>query len=406
MSRFSIVVALFINSILFTRLVADEKPRPIALDQIWGYNLPGTRDIAGIPFPDKPEGVGRTLAVLNREREYNIEQIRIALSVKPPNKTAASGFVVASKLDSHTLANVLPPLRGKPNPFQREFPEGEFTLVFFSHPLSYYARIRKVERDGNQITVHYQFEPHTTPEATVHFALIPLGKLTADKYHVTYKQEPIDKQYREIGFEPVDPNADSIVCRDFSFTVGEPKEEPTSTEGANLIPLREIWGYEIPRTLNLDEVEGAHPLILSLHRTIFAKFKKDGKAGPAFVVEGTGKAALENMISKFDDPPRYVPADKENSLVFYTRLSGFYVRIESVERNDHTFTVKYRFETHRTGNLSFHFALIPIKLPAGTYKVEVKQLPPIDEDGRKVALDRDFSFVVCQDSTFYVKGTP
>jgi hypothetical protein len=324
MYRFSIVVALFVNSALFTRVVANEQPKTIPLDQIWGYNLPGTRDIAGIPFPEKPQGVGQTLAVLTREREYNIEQIRIALATKSPSKTAGAGFVLPFKVDSHTLSGVLSPLRGKPNPFQREFPEGEFTLVFFSHPLSYYARLRKVEKEGNEITVHYQFEPHTTPEATVHFALIPLGKLSAGKYHVTYKQEPIDKQYREIGFEPVHPDAAEIVCRDFSFKVGQEREEPL--QGAIDIPLRDVWGYEMPPTRNVEKLEGAHPLIQSFTKTIHDR--KTQKAGPAFVVEGTGKTALENMVAAINDPPRYVPADKENSLVFYTHFTGLYARTQ------------------------------------------------------------------------------
>ena len=170
MGRFSFVVVSWLVLVSLSRATADtpnEQPNVIPLDRIWGYNLPGTRDITGIPFPEQPQGVGQTIAFLTKEREYTIEQIRIALSEKNPNVKAAPGFVVPFKVDSHTLAGVLSPLRGKPNPFQRDFPEGkELTLVFFSHPISYYARLRKVEQQDNEITVHYQFEPHTTPEAT------------------------------------------------------------------------------------------------------------------------------------------------------------------------------------------------------------------------------------------------
>src|SRR5690349_13158600 len=122
----------------------ETESKTIPLDQVWGYNLPGTRDVAGIPFPDHPKGIGQTVAFLAKERAYNIEQIRQALAIKPPEEQAAPGFVLQTELNSRALLAALQPLRGKPG-FKQDFFEGEFTLVFFSHPLSYFARLRKVE---------------------------------------------------------------------------------------------------------------------------------------------------------------------------------------------------------------------------------------------------------------------
>lgn len=415
MNRYLIFTVLSLVLLRSAISVADESKasadvKTIPLDSIWGYNLPATRDISGIPFPEQPKGVGQTFAFLGRERDYNIEQIRRALVLKSPTDKALPGFVIPSACNSRTLLGVHPVLRGKPNPLKRNFPEGEFTLIFFSHPLSYYARLRAVEQDDDRIIVRYQFEPHTTPEATVHFALIPLGKLAAGEYKVDYEQIPLEQKYRDQGFEPVPPKAEDTVCHDFSFTVsGPPNNEPLN-QGATFIPLHEIWGYEMPGTrdvnqLDTENVDGtSHPLINSLHRNIDKRFKTE--AGPAFVVEGDGRAALENMLrGLINSPSQHVPTNTDLSLIFYTRFSGHYVHLETVERIGKRFVLTYRFVTHSTFNTSFHFALIPLgQLPTGTYEVEIKQSPSIDSTGRPVTLDRDFTSIVCQETTFYGKG--
>jgi hypothetical protein len=151
----------------------------------------------------------------------------------------------------------------------------------------------------------------------------------------------------------------------------------------------------------------SHPIINSLTRIISERFKRNDKAGPAFVVQGTGKSALENMLTAFEDePPRYVPHRTDVSLIFYTRLSGYFVHLESIERVDNRFIVTYRFVEHPSRNLSFHFALIPLgKMSAGTYEIEMKQAAPIDDAGRRITLEQDLNWVVCQNATFYVEGS-
>jgi len=381
----------------------------IPLNEIWGYNLPGTKDIAGISFPSEREGIGQTYAYLTQERSTNIELIRRALASKPASEPAMAGFVLPRGPDSLTLRGIHSQLHRKPGPIKPDLQEGEYTLVFFSHPLSYYTRLRKVERVGNDISIHYQFEPHMTPETTAHFALIPLGPLSAARYRVIYKQIPIEQKYRNAGFEPVHPEASEIVCRDFSFAIGTPlKNEPLNKDAA-FIPLHEIWAYEMPGTRNVtlldtENADGtSHPLINALHRTIADKFKKE--AGRAFVIEGTDRIALENMLGAFDrEPPRSVPPNTDISLVFYTRFGGHYTHLETVERLGNKFVLTYRFVTHSTFNSTFHFALIPLgKLQTGAYQVEIKQSPSIDSTGRRVTLDKDVGSVVCRGTTFYVK---
>jgi hypothetical protein len=189
----------------------------ILLDKVWGFNIPGTKDIAGIPFPEN--GVGRTFDFQTKERTYNIEQIRLRLASKPPTEQAGPGLALPHPPDSHMLSSIPTLMRSKKYPFRRNFPaDSEYTLFFFSHPMSYYCRLRHVERDGSKIIVQYQFEPHYRPEATLHFALIPLGKLEAGKYEVEFEQLPMEQEYRDQGFEPVNP--DDVVCRSFIFEVG------------------------------------------------------------------------------------------------------------------------------------------------------------------------------------------
>jgi hypothetical protein len=394
----------------------DGQSKEISLSEIWGYNLPGTKDIAGIPFPNQPQGVGQTFAFLNRDREHNVEQIRRTLASKPPSDQAMAGFVLPGQPDSASLGGIRSRLIGKPGPYKPAFQEGAFTLVFFSHPLSYYARLRKVEREENEITVHYQFEPHTTPESTVHFALIPLGTLPAGEYHVNYEQIRLERKYRDVGFEPVHPEAAEIVCRDFSFTVTGPPENGTrveSNEGITFIPLRQIWAYEMPGTQDatrlgavktLEGVWGNEP-IDSMSRLFLARFKKREKAGPAFVVDGEGETALKNMVAAFNSKPKeHFSSNKELTLVFYVHLSSNYVRIDAVERVGNEFVVPYQFITHRTYNMTFHFALVPLgKLPPGEYRIGIKQLPPVNQLGTRVDLGKDYSSNVCHNATFYVR---
>lgn len=384
----------------------------IPLDQIWGYNLPGIQDIAGIPFPENPQGVGNTFAMLSKQRDHHIEHIRSFLASKPPSEPAQPGFVFQEPLNSRILMALPSPMRKK-NPFQRDAYSGDLTLVFFSHPLSYYARLRKVEREGNQITVHYQFEPHTTPESTVHFALIPLGELPPGEYRVTYKQIPIDDRYLEVGFEPVHPEAREIVCRDFSFVVKGGEEVPKRDPSSEFIPLHEVWGYDMPGTkevssLDAEKIEMAtvNPIINSLTVTIFKKFQRDDKAGPAFVVEGTGKAALEQMVAAFEkEPPKHIPADTPLSLVFYSRFSGFDVHITAIDKIDRRFIVTYQLVDRLTTNMTFNFALIPLgELPPGQYEVAMKQAPMIDQVGRRIEMKRDLSWISCHGATFTVRG--
>jgi len=97
---------------------------------------------------------------------------------------------------------------------------GEVSLFFYSLPLPYYVRLDQVERKGNEFVIRYHFVTHATKNMTIHFALIPLGKLSPGKFRVKLTQLPV-KQGRLASPKPIDPKVvERFVCRSFSFEVG------------------------------------------------------------------------------------------------------------------------------------------------------------------------------------------
>jgi hypothetical protein len=408
--------ATFIVAVVFSVGVSRAERREIPLDKIWGYNLPGTRDIAGIPLPEKP-GFGQSVEFLRRQREHNIEELRRALTAKHPSQQTSPGFVLNRQPDFATLHAVSNRARGRLHDPPKDvrvtgdtFRAGEeTTLVFFSHPASYYLRLRSVERHDNEVIVQYQFEPHPSPEVTVHFALIPLGKLQAGKYQVRFEQIPLAQEYRDLGFEPIEPDAATIVCRPFSFEIIDLPEADEPAKGT-VIPLDQIWSYQkMPGTRDAHEIEPQlpdaglmseeefirhHRIQQILHSLSFRNRPKEGdKAGTAFVVIGASKVALTNAADVFNkekQPQQVLPADTDLTLVFYSYTCPRYVRIASVEQSENLITVKYQTVAHGTQELTTHFALIPIgKLPEGRVQVNMQQVESNDPYDQRIPPLRD-----------------
>ena len=401
--------------------VSSAKAEPdavtIPLDQIWGYNLPGTRDIAGIPLPE-PKGVHETDALFRVQRERNIERMRKSLASKPPTEGAVPAFVLPWQVDFYTLQRVASELSGTtrlgpPNraPAIKTYAvDDELTLVFFTYSASYYVRLKEVQRSGSEIKVRYQFEPHASVETTVHFALIPLGKLPAGDYRVDFEQIPMDQKYSDAGFALVPHSAVDLVSRPFSFEVWEPTEPEPLAEGATLIPLDAIWAWRTPGTKNVGELDADNTKTGSIYKILSALSKrpKEGeKAGPAFVVEGTGQDALKTaatVLIKTAEAPHRVAADTDLALVFYSYSCGQFVHIVSVEQSDKQIRILYQFVGHATTNMTRHFALIPIgRLPPGEVEVIIEQTASINERGDERPPLRGLERLVCDSFSFEVR---
>jgi hypothetical protein len=153
----------------------------------------------------------------------------------------------------------------------------------------------------------------------------------------------------------------------------------SGTATSRTIPLDQVWAYKMPGTKSVRELEPkvilkelsvAEMIRVSRVHRIYNSLK--GKhAGPAFVVEGTGTAALKNAEAVFlgADPPAKLKPNVDLTLVFYTVLGGE-VAITLVDHKDDRIVITYHF-TPEAGMWA-DFALIPLgKLKTGVVDVEI-----------------------------------
>lgn len=410
--RHSIVVAVWVGLLCSKSAVAQELPKvEIPLTSIWALDMPGTRDIYGLDLMNFAErsSPGWGYEEFRSERQNSIDEIRTALASWPAGEESLPGFVVGRKTDFGVLrAAGMALARGLksygPRPklaydlHERHFgtysfPSGdESTLVFFSHPSSYYIRLVSVTRQGNQFTVRFKAEPHYTAESTVHFALIPLGKLPAGEYLVRYEQVGMDRKYFERGFVPFTPQQERrLICRHFNFVVWDrPADELIEPkQGAFSIPLDKIWsegmeGTRDVRELDPDprEVRSPTQVIrrwLKLQRIPLREPPQGGqRAAPGFVVLGMDARALKMAATKIGQPRKDtdgILARSDVSVVVYGYPPKGRMQIAAIDRHDSTVTVSYRIVPSDTPGAAGQYAIIPLgKLPSGEYSVRMVQV--------------------------------
>ena len=182
------------------------------------------------------------------------------------------------------------------------------------------------------------------------------------------------------------------------------------------IPLDKIWAYDMPGTRKVQELDSvkqptggtSHPIVKGIIRSLSSRRREEKAAvGPAFVVLGSGKDALQNahdVLANAAKTKAVFPPKSDLTLVFYTKLGGPYVHIRSVEHSGQVITVKYRFVAHNTREDTIHFALIPLgQLREGKYDIKVDQLRSVDTRGKPAEAIADPERFVCQDSSFSVE---
>ncbi len=365
---------------------ASDSPVEIPLETIWALDMPGTRDIEGIDLPSVPQRSfpGWGFDEFKQFRQDVIERLRNALSAKPSSEEALSGFVVSvpPKADLLGVLNlqVTAGLKGKASFGGRNAipSDQDAYLIFYSHPASYYVRLKSVKRQGRTIDVEYFFEPHYTLESSVHFAMIPLGKLEAGEYEIRISQAPMDEKFIRAGFIRVtDFQAKRFVSRPFTFTVYD-RPAPVTEEDpvAERIPLDHVWALHMNGTRDVREL--ASDAAANIRRSLTRQTGERAKAGPCFFVTGEGEESLRNAAKVLVDgvpPAKTLPVDKNVSLVFYSYAAPGYVVLHSVRHSDFRVTVRYKVLTHDSTNMSVHFALIPLgTLPAGRVEVEIVEV--------------------------------
>lgn len=215
MNRSLLICACLILSAGYA-LASEPKTVTIPLDQIWAWEMPGTRDIGQLE-PNKPAKV---------ECGPLVGEIRQALSASRVRGTEPrAGFaVVGTGLDALREAHAV--LVEKKQP-RDSFPVGsEITVVFFSYQAGSYVHLRHVEQRGNVVEIEYRFVPHETCEVTEHLALVPLGKLPVGDVSVRIVLSPIGEPSLGPDFlrECIEWGR-RVVCRPFSFSVLADKSE-------------------------------------------------------------------------------------------------------------------------------------------------------------------------------------
>lgn len=408
----SLPLAILLGISLINHLHAQEPPKiEIPLSSIWALDIPGTRDIYGLDLMDFNErsSPGWGYEEFRKEREGSINAIRKTLASWPAGEESLPGFVINRKPDYGVLRSAGMTFgRGLQSLGPRSklayeinerlwgnysFPSGdESTLVFYTHPSSYYVRLDSVTRQGNTFTVSYRAEPHYTAESTVHFALIPLGKLLAGEYQVRFEQVAMERKFHERGFIPFSPQQQArLICRNFNFVVWDrPADEAIEPkEGAFRIPLDTIWSEGMEGTRDVRELDANPRDVRSPTRTIrnWLRLQRGPLRDPplggkpvasGFVVLGTDERALKMAREKIGQPRKDTDgflADSDVSIVVYGIPIGGRLQIASVDRLDSVVTVSYRIVPEKNPDKSGQYAIIPVgKLAAGEYDVRMVQI--------------------------------
>jgi hypothetical protein len=222
MYRFSMVVALFIYSALFTQASGDtpsDKAKTIPLEKIWAYEMPGTKDVrhlehkVGVHDPGFREFWEHSL----------VRQIVSFLSSSTPEegKKAGPAFVVVGiGKDALKAAHevLMDKKKNKTRPSQPLPKDKELSLVFYHYVTGWHPRINSVEQSLNTIVVKYQFVTPPEPSfGAARFAIIPIGKLPPGVVRVKFEQvPPVDFKGRPSMQRP---DTERLVSDSFSFDV-------------------------------------------------------------------------------------------------------------------------------------------------------------------------------------------
>jgi hypothetical protein len=172
------------------------------------------------------------------------------------------------------------------------------------------------------------------------------------------------------------------------------------------IPLKEVWAYKMPDTKDFKNTD-APQAEKSVVQKVLKQVRDNWRKEHGYVVEGDGMAALRQFYRARCDklPNDEAPADAPVSLIFFTNSTGWYVHIESIEREDDKFVITYRFVPHETAETTQHLAVIPLgKLLPGNYAVTIVRMP-MDKKYRQLGFPEPppkQSDVVCKSFKFNV----
>jgi len=389
-----------------------DKSGPIAipLGQIWALDMPGTRDLDElIPARIKPGSA----------RQYELTDLRRALSPKQPVVKSATGFATAilpSRESSYEIRAIRAVLQSSRRSNSVPVTE-KVGIVFYSNASAYRVELEKVERSGSVINIRYRLAPYQPADLSektlVDLALIPLGKLPAGEYRVEMTRSPMEQKHLDAGHKPVsDEQASRFVCQPFSFEVWNPPEpDPGLSEGAIEIPLDQIWAShrrDAQDIKSLDWKELENPYLSSGSLEYLSQLGKD-RAEPGFVVAGKGQDALiaaHKKLPEGEKPTNVLPVGTEFSIVYFSHGYTVSIDLNRVERRGNIIDVRYVFRMAGLDAGSNDLALISLgQLPAGEYRVNMIEISSEGNQGLS-ALDLvEAHLQVCQSFSFSIVDT-
>lgn len=145
--------------------VEKEGSDAIPLNHIWALQMPGTQDIRKLD----PEDAKR---------------IRVWLTERTAERAEAGPCFFVEGEGKEALANAAKALVDD-EPRLTSIPAGKnVSLVFYAYAAPGYVHVKSVHHSDEDVTVKYRVVTHETSNATVHFAIIPLGKLSPGKFTV------------------------------------------------------------------------------------------------------------------------------------------------------------------------------------------------------------------------------
>lgn len=223
-------IAILLTFFLCCSVGHAEEAVEIPLSEIWAYEMPGTRDVREL----EPETYGREAKSLSEAEQFErinesiIQQIRHALQLQRdsdaqgPKKPGKAFAVVGSGKEALIEArSILAERKGPQNTFPAN---SKLSIVFHSLEAGSYVHLISVKKQGNKVSIHFQFVPHFTANSTSHFALIPGVDLPSGKIEVQIVQEPMKDEYGiGKGLEASADWQEQVICKPFSFSIEQEK---------------------------------------------------------------------------------------------------------------------------------------------------------------------------------------
>ena len=194
----------------------------IPLEQIWGYNMPGTRDLGELG----PQRDARTMTkqqLIDGSYVLQIERILVDRPRHSENHREPAFVVKGTGREALVNAKAEFVRRSEFGWGQGQKrtltvrPDTDISLVFFTFAIGDSVKLDSICRHEANCTVKYRLVPRMTMDVRVHLALIPLGKFSEGLVRVDIVELPPSDRQGE-GTRKLIP-ANRFVCDSFSFGV-------------------------------------------------------------------------------------------------------------------------------------------------------------------------------------------